>query len=211
MTQRRALLLSLLCLAGCGPSEQEGGLSVLISAPIVLGISLELLYFLTWLGCFLEPKGGPPLLWKDFLARVEARSRPPRVMLLVSFVLSVLSVVYVARTEDYRPLEKIADMGLTGIIIFGTSFLSVALVFWRLCLFFSRQAAFWACLVVAVCLVLPALPMAAGLNWGWDDFMFPAWVFPGFIGMVTGPLFVIFLLEAGIRRYLRRRAPQNNL
>jgi hypothetical protein len=181
---RRLAVLGLLFIGttgmNCGPSPEEEGAAVLLAAPFVFITALGLLWLLR-------------RLWARRYPELTVEARP---QLVTSGVLLLLAVIGGVATG-----QRGADWAPIAFWFFGTSYLTLALVVLRIWLSYRPSTAFtWAPIAPMVLMVAPALVLAVG--GGGRNFADAAdvlWILPGYLGTVTGPLFVILLVEALIR------------
>lgn len=169
----------------CGPTPTQEGQAVLVAAPLVVLLALAVQAILI-------------ALWRRRWPDVALRPRP------VLVVVGLLVGPAVAAALDEGMAEAV-----TALWLFGCSYGSLLLVATRILLFFDRRhAAALAHLPPLLLLVGPAVPLALG----WvergrlTDLAERLFVWPGYAGWVTGPLFVGLLIEAlwrGSRRAAR--------
>ncbi len=179
MRLRALPLLSLL--VACGPTPEQAGGVVLLVAAVPVAVAALLVRFLVW-------------LWRP-AERLPLSSRPALFAALGCLALGVGAAVRIDGLDEYA---------LLALALFGTSYLAVALVAWRVWLAFDRAtASTWSFVPVTSLLVAPALPLALGLA-GEDfaDVVAVAWVYPGYFGLV--PLCILVALAA--EGVARRRA-----
>jgi len=167
--------------AGCGPTSEQAGGVVLLVAPVAMALSALAVRFLLW-------------LWRP-AEKLPLSSRPALVAAGVCFALGVGAAIRVDGLDEWI---------LLALALFGTSYLAVALVTWRIWLALDRaSASTWSFLPATSLLVAPALPLALGL--AGDDFadtVAVIWVYPGYFGLV--PLCILVALAA--EGVARRRA-----
>lgn len=181
-----AVLAALLTFVGCGPSPAEAATTVALLGPLVFATDAAFLSLLL-------------LLWRrsspDWIA-------PPWPLWTAVFVGHMAFAGLVALVGDPSGAVEWLPIGYWA---FGTSHLAVALVVWRIWLFWDRSGAFvWGPTVASALLLLPALPMAAGGigaegDADLDGVVGILWMAPGYAGWVPGILFLLFLIEAGVR------------
>jgi hypothetical protein len=93
-----------------------------------------------------------------------------------------------------------------GVTIFGTSYLAVLLVAWRIWFWKRPRSSFtWVSIPVMVVYVAPAVYLAyhGSTMREVDDWLLDAWMLPGFAGWVPGGLLVVLLVEAVLRTRAR--------
>ncbi|HUU01487.1 MAG TPA: hypothetical protein VM425_08620 [Myxococcota bacterium] len=181
----------------CGPSEIEAGRAVMFVGLPVLLITLGFMLLFLW-------------LWRKVKPELSREWKPAGFALGAMALMCVLSLAGVPSDGSGRGLS----FGVSGIMEWvpfammaaGTTYLLFVLVVWRIWLVFWPKTAFgWAFLPPLVLLWWPAPLMGFGLTEGWMDFWTAAWVFPGYCGIVTGPVFLILLIEILVRIRLARR------
>jgi len=143
MDRRFAPLLLLLLVGAdvqCGPTAQEVGTTVLVSAPIVHAITMAVLWGLCALWRRREPQLRFP--WRPHVGIVAG-----------------LGVLGLAWAEAIEP-----ELILAAVWIFGTAYLAVTLFTWRIWFAIRRDGrAFLLPSLVAIVLTLgPALALATG-------------------------------------------------
>lgn len=179
----------------CGPTDQEAATAVLMAAPAVLVVSLGLLLLLL-------------KLWRRVDPALTMRPAP------LGWLFVGLSVAGLAQVPLATELGAI-DLVPIAIWAFGTSYLTILLVLWRVMLAKRPGSAFTvAPIVPMLVLTLAGVPMALGLT-GDHDFggtfytrvVGILWVYPGAAGIVAGPLLLGLLIEAMVRAR-RARSPE---
>lgn len=194
------LMLSGLLLSGCGPTNEEAARAVMMATPFVYGAGLGLMALMAFLWRKLDPDLG--INW-----------RPALIGLAAAGGVGLLSFVGVTDVPTTDPLNSTTN-GIAGVaewlpsalIAYGTSYLALLLVCWRIWLWLRPQTAFtWAYLPVLIMQLAPCPPMIFGL-WEHHDEVWLLWILPGYVGMVTGPLFLIALIEVMVRILRRKKA-----
>jgi hypothetical protein len=185
MARRLVLLVAPALLAGCGPTSREAGQAILGAAPVFVaaGPGILSLLFLCWQGARPE---------------VTMRRRPNVVPLGIALGASVVVIVAAPDAREWIvPAMQLA----------GTSYLTLLLVTWRIWMFKEPRGAFaWSWVPAFALIWLSAAVMAVVPDHPYDDgIVYFVWVMPGWGGLVAGPLLVVLLVEALVRRRLARR------
>ena len=139
--------------------------------------------------------------------------KPALIGLAVTGGVCLLSFVGVTDVPETDPLNSttngiagVAEWFPTALIAYGASYLALLLVCWRIWLWLRPRTAFtWAHLPVLILQLAPCPPMIFGL-WEKHDEVWLVWILPGYVGMVTGPLFLIALIEVMVRILRRKKA-----
>ncbi len=187
MNRYNAALL-MLVLGGCGPTAREAGGGVVVAAPVVLLLSGALLWAII-------------ALHRRREAEVSFAWRPLLTTALASLGFALLFLVFDGRRSDW-------ELGLFAIWVYGTSVLALALVVWRVWHALQPRTAMPAALIGSwAVLTLPALPLLLDDAQGGGLFAaaLTVWIYAGYAGIVTGPLWLVLFLEALVRLTLRRR------
>jgi len=200
-------------LSGCGPSEEEAARAVMMATPIVYLAGMGIMALMLFLWRKLEPRLG--INW-----------RPVLLGLALACVIGLLSIVGVTTdpppdTNGDSPWGRATTDGIPGvvgwlgiaIIFYGTSYLALLLVSWRIWLWRRPATAFtWAWVPVLFVMLAPCATMIMFSGNRSDAMRFFAeavvglWGFPGFMGMVTVPLLLIALTEVWVRvRIIQRK------
>lgn len=172
-------LFALLSLIGCGPSDQEVGMGVLISLPLVLSITYGVLSLLS-------------SRWRTVIPELLMHKEPWTLALLASVLLMLITLII--------GKEKAVSMFISGLWIFGSSYVSMALFVWRIWLKISPRTAFGYAFLLPLLWVLPAIPMMLGQTSRMQDVVLPFYVWPGYGGGATFLLFLCLMIEVGIKR-----------
>ena len=173
-------------MGGCLPSEEEAGSWVLFASPVAV-------------------LGGLVALW--LLYRLWSRRYPEIAFSLLPGVLLAVALFNGAVVKAVLKPELLGGVD-TGIIIFGTSYLSVLLVGWRIWFWRRPRTSFtWVSLLVMGIYVAPAAHLAyeGSSNREVPDLLLTAWMWPGLMGWVPGGLLVALLIEAKVRTRVRRQ------
>lgn len=173
-----AVLPILLC--GCGPTEEEAGTWVLCASPMALLAGLLLLAALY-------------RLWRRRYPEVAFR-RLPSFLMLVPLVNGAAGKVLFQ--------WKLADGTFLALAAFGTSYLAILFLIWRIWFAFDERRAFtWATLPAMALCVAPAIWFAyeGSTTQEAPDWVLAYWTWPGFMGWVPGGMFLLLLVEAAIR------------
>jgi hypothetical protein len=179
----RLTLAPLVLLAGCGPTPREAAAAVLVALPVALLVGHLLVRLLVW-------------LWRP-VRRLPLSARPALVAAGVAAAVAVATAVIAG--------EDALDWVGAALVLFGTSYLTLLLVVWRLWLLLDAvTASSWSFVPVVSISVLPGIPLLLGVSGDYADLVLVAWVLPGYGGTVAGPLLVLLVVEALVRRFARR-------
>ncbi len=174
--------------SGCGPTPQEVGSAVLLTAPIALLASFVLLGLLSRAFGDDSPKG-----------RGLGRTRLVQLCVTIALALSQIPSALSTNVDQYLPIV----LGL-----FGSSFLGIVLVCWRVWHAVDPAGArTWAPLPAIALQLLPAILLSTGwLNHFEEaDLMIGVlYFFPGCEGVVPAALLIVLLGEALVWRVLAR-------
>ena len=195
-----------LLLSGCGPSDEEAARAVMMATPLVYLAGMGIMALMLFLWRKLEPRLG--INW-----------RPVVLGLALACVIGLLSIVGVTPGPPAANSGVTTTNGIPGvvewvgfaIILYGTSYLSLLLVIWRIWLWRRPATAFtWAWTPVLFVMLAPC-PMilssdkdGAAMNF-FSEAAPGLWAFPGLVGMVTGPLLLLALIEVWVRIRQRRK------
>jgi hypothetical protein len=174
----------------CGPTEEELGRAVMVSAPGVLLAAFGMMALLVWLWRKLEPEFSMkpvPILAATGAAALGA----------------VLALIGMRGEATGTPtgVGGVVEWVPMALWAVGATYLLLLLITWRIWLLASPRHAFtWSFLPPLILVFLPAPLMALGWTDNWDEFCSMAWVFPGYLGAVTGPLLLLAIVEVVIRR-----------
>lgn len=174
------LLVALALATGCGPTTREAS----IAALVVAGAIVVLANALVW-----------PLwrLWRRVRPELDFRWRPS---VAIGLGLSALGLLAAALPYEGRMAQWLG----IGLWLAGTSYMTLFLLVWRIRVPAPNGLA-WAHAIAGALVFLPAVPLAfVGSTQGelHDALMF-VWVLPGYGGWVSGPLYVLLLIEALVR------------
>jgi len=147
-------------------------------------------------------------LWRKLKPNLSLKWKPLLVGLILALIIGSLSFVGVTKdspkdaklfTSTTDGIEGVMEWSLAALILFGTSYLSLLLVCWRIWLWRRPATAFsWSWLPVCLLMLLPCLPMVLGYSFI-SDVAVTIWILPGYSGLVTAPLFMIALIEVWVR------------
>lgn len=195
-----AVLLALIALglSGCGPTDEEVGRAILLTAvvPHALGMALMFVFH---------------ALWRPLKPDAVISLKPLLVALGVLVVAAGLSLVGVTEQGPDHPdssgVEGVVWLATIALAAFGTSYLALWLVVWRIWLAKSPRTAFtWSFLPVLAILIWPCPIMATGVTESsdaWHVLMTPnyyLWYYSGYGGLVASPVIISLLIEGLIRR-----------
>jgi len=187
------------CLAGCGPSESEAGRAVMTATPVVLGVHLGLMQFLLW-------------LWRKHRPELSMDLKPILIALAISglgalwAMLGAAYEVQIVANTSYNGFAGVMEWVPAALLGYGTTYLAFALLTWRIWLWLGPGTAFsWSFLPALVGLWIPCPIMATGLTDNWLEFWSGAWIFPGCLGAVTLPVLIVLVSEILIRLWLAKR------
>jgi hypothetical protein len=173
-------LLLLAC--ACGPTERESGHAILLMAPLITlgGVGVASLF---------------RALWKPLVSPLSQPLRDCR-NLMIALVLACLPLFFDKHLND--------EWLLVALHAVGTSYLTFLLIGVRLSLS-PRNTHLFRYVTYLPWLVLypPALYFAyvGSTTAEASDFPLQLWWFPGYAGLITGPLFLLLLVEVLVRRY----------
>jgi hypothetical protein len=172
--------------SSCGPTDEEASRAVMFAGPIVFLAGMGLLRFLLWLWRKRKP--------------VAVRWKPALVVLGVLVLGQVVSFIGLSDNA------YVSEWYFAALVLMGTSFLTLLLVIWRIWAFFSPDMAFtWSYLPAAVLIFWPCPFMLFSAETYWDFPVVVFWIFPGYMGIVTGILLAILIIEIVVRIRLARR------
>lgn len=178
---RAALLLVALVLASaCGPKTREASIAVLVAAGGIVVLANALVGLL-W------------LLWRRVRAGLGFRWRP---FVVIGLALSGVGLV----AEVVPSGGSMGEWLVIALWAVGTSYLTFFLLVWRVRLSAPHGLA-WAHAIAGTLMFAPALPLAfvGASQEPLPDALMVLWVLPGYAGFVSGPLFVLLLIEALVR------------
>lgn len=189
-------VLATLLLGGCSrPSDRDYAVPMIVSAPFLLLLALGAERALLW-------------GWRK-IDDTLAWDRRPAVGLLVVATLGTAAFLLSDKARGTSTIGGFSDfpaMVALTLLVYGTSYLALVLVVWRVWFARSRRTAFaWAFVPPFIAMVAPAVPMALGLTNGWSDVVLPMWLFPGAVGAAPAVLLAGLGIEIAVR--LRRRQP----
>lgn len=180
-----ALLLFSFVGADCTPTSAEAGSAVLLVAPVVFLVGLGILGLLR-------------VFWRPL---VELRPLEPKPLLVTFFILLVLSALGVAGPERAR------EWALVALLVFGSSFMTLLLLVWRVWFFRKKQTAFtWAPIATMAFMIFPAplFVLARPDRSVGDPVVAGLWMLPGMFGYAAVPMLVLAFGEIMVRRLLRK-------
>lgn len=180
------LAFSTLLLSACGPTEVEAGQAVLFSAALItlIGGGVTALF---------------AALWKPLAKNLQFSWRPTLVVIAGQAILQGMVLVFVG-----TPIEgtHVDDWVLTALLTVGTSYLSLQLIVVRVALI-ERVRRYYSLLSLAPWIVLYPPAVVLGV-WGSGDeagdIPLSLWILPGYVGMTTLVILVVFGVELVFRR-----------
>jgi len=189
-----------LLLSGCGPTDEEAARAVMMVTPLVYLAGLGLMALMAF-------------LWRKLKPELSLKWKPLLVGLILAIIIGALSFVGVTIetpkdsgwfTSTTDGIEGVMEWFWAALIFYGTSYLTLLLVCWRIWLWRRPATAFsWSWIPVNLLMLLPCLPMILGYKFmGYkfiSDFAEIIWIIPGYVGLVTAPLFIIALIEVWVR------------
>jgi hypothetical protein len=186
------LLALFLCAHGqasCGPTDEEAARAVMFAAPFAFLAGMGLLRLMLW-------------LWRKRKPGLLVRWRPSMVALALLVLGQIIS--FLGLSEN----TYVSEWYLAALVLMGTSYLTVLLLTWRIWFFFSADRAFtWAFLPAVVLMFWPCPLMLFCTEIQWDFAVVIFWIFPGYMGVVTGILLAVLIIEVVVRiRKARRQA-----
>ena len=175
-------VIALAALGGCGPKIDEIGVAVLVAAPFVY---LSVHFFLYLLS----------LLWRR---RYPLLRHPLKLWLIIPAVVLAIAAPFIG------PSRKL-DLAVMAYWVFGTSYLTVTLVVWRLWFIANEELAFThAQIPVAALYTMFGLACVAKAR-DLAQLGVMAFIFPGYGGLISAPLYIALIIEAAVRG---KRHPQ---
>ena len=199
-----------LLLSGCGPSDEEAARAVMMATPLVylsgMGVMALMLF-----------------LWRELEPRLGINWRPVLLGLALACVIGLLSIVGVTTDPPAANSGDTTTDGIPGvfewlghsIFLYGASYLSLLLVSWRIWLWRRPATAFtwaWTPVLFVMMAPCPAMIMFGGEHSAamrhFEEAALSLWVFPGYAGMVTGPLLLLALIEVWVRIRRKRELGQ---
>jgi hypothetical protein len=171
----------------CGPSDEEAARAVMFAAPFAFVAGMGLLRLMLWLWRKIEPV--PSVRWKPSLVALA--------VLVLGQVISFFGLSENAYVSEWY---------IAALVLMGTSYLTLLLLTWRIWFFFAPKKAFtWSFLPTVVLMFWPCPFMLASTDVSWDSAVVVLWIFPGYMGAVTGVLLAILIVEAVVRIRLARK------
>ncbi len=167
------------------PSEEEAGSWVLFASPVAVLGGLFVLWLLY-------------RLWNRRYPEISYSKLPGLLLAVALFNGAVVKAIL-------KP--ELLDGWWTGIVIFGTSYLTVLLVVWRVWFWRHPRTSFtWVSLPVMGIYVAPAAHLAymGSTTQSVHSLLLDAWMWPGIMGWVPGGLLLVLLIEAKVRTRVRR-------
>ena len=184
------LLALFLCAHGqasCGPSDEEAARAVMFAAPFAFVAGMGLLRLMLW-------------LWRKYQPVPAVRWKPALVVLGVLVLGQIIS--FLGLSEN----TYVSEWYIAALVLMGTSYLTILLLTWRIWFFFSPSKAFtWAFLPVVILMFWPCPFMLASTAVDWDFAVVIFWIFPGYMGVVTGILLAILIIEVVVRIRMARK------
>ena len=193
MALRHAIpfLALFLCAHGpssCGPTYEEAARAVMFAAPFAFVAGMGLLRLMLWLWRKRKP--------------VTVRWKPALVALGVLVFGHIISFLGLSETA------YVSEWYIAALVLMGASYLTVLLFIWRIWFFFAPNKAFtWSFLPAVILMFWPCPLMLFSTGMDWDFAVVIFWIFPGYMGVVTGILLAILIIEIVVRiRLARNRA-----
>lgn len=187
-----ALLFFTFLGSDCEPSGSEAAGAVMMASPLVFLGGLAMLAILR-------------SLWQPLIG--------PRPLLKKLHAQTLLGLLVAALIGNFVAVEA-SEWAKIAIWAFGTSYLSVLLVVWRVWLYKASESAFVLAPVATIAGLLVPVPflILAPLREEHkelkDAIVMIPWFVPGMLGYVTFPLFVAAVFEAVGRRIFAEESPQ---
>ncbi len=182
------LALSFLGAKNCQPSGPEAAGAVLIVSPFAFLGGLFVLRILYW-------------IWKPMIQSAPFFQKSFAIMFGGLLVLAPIAHVAVPGASEW------AEVALW---VFGTSYLSVLLLVWRIWLFKKSETAFSRAPIAATIGILSPVPIFLLVPFSHEftnGLTTILWMLPGFFGYVTFPLFMMAVSEAIARRIFPKESP----
>ena len=184
------LLALFLCAHGqasCGPSDEEAARAVMFAAPFAFVAGMGLLRLMLW-------------LWRKYQPVPAVRWKPALVALAVLVLGQIIS--FLGLSEN----TYVSEWYIAALVLMGTSYLTILLLTWRIWFFFSPSKAFtWSFLPVVILMFWPCPFMLASTAVDCDFAVVIFWIFPGYMGVVTGILLAILIIEVVVRIRMARK------
>ncbi len=174
--------------ADCEPSGPEAVGAVMAASPFVFVAGLVMLSLLYW-------------IWKPMLQSPRFFHKSFGITLCVLIVLSPIAYFTVPGASKWAGV---------ALWMFGTSYLSVLLVVWRIWLFKKSETAFSHAPLAALIGILspaPILFLAPLSHEATNALTIIPWLWPGLLGYTTFPLFMMAVFEAIGRRVFPKESP----
>ncbi len=177
--------LGAILLSGCGPTEREAGQAVLMVAPL-----------LTLAGTLVA--AAYARMWRPLVKGLRFDARPSLYVAGVQGVLALYIAIFAGGEADWL---------LTALCFVGSSYLAFQCVCLRLGIVAGlRRHYTWLSLLPWLLLYGQALGFGffGSTSTEADGIGVILWCFPGYLGLVTGPLMLLLAAEVFVRR--RRQA-----
>ncbi len=167
----------------CGPSVYEASAAVLLATPVVV--------MLAWLILV-----GLHRVWERVRPVGKLGWRTPGLLSGLALAMGVFAMV------GEPSGDSVTEWWLAAFWFFGSSFIAVALLVWRIAFAISpERAARNALSVASAILVLPAVPaLSSGAGSTFFEWAIASWVYPGVFGISPLVLLVVLFSEAAVRR-----------
>jgi hypothetical protein len=172
--------------ASCGPTDEEAARAVMFAAPFAFLAGMGLLRLLLW-------------LWRK-RRPLTVRWRPALVALFVLLLGQIISLLGLSENA------YVSEWYIAALALMGSSYLTILLLTWRIWFFFTPQKAFtWSFLPVVVLMFWPCPFMLFSTEVQWDFAVVIFWIFPGYMGVVTGILLAGLIIEIAVRIHRARK------
>ena len=180
---RSVVVLFILGLGGCGPSRKEAGTAVILASPLVflIGLGFVWIFYKLWSRRFPDLK----MSWKPGI--------------ICTICLLLFSLPFMVNLP-----QKTLDWAVSALWIFGTSYLTVLFIVFRISFFFSQNTFTWIAIPLILFYSFFALSLIDSESSASFELFMILCIFPGYGGIVSGIVFLILLIEVLIRTQKNR-------
>jgi hypothetical protein len=185
-------LVALSFLGGnCEPNGPESAGAAMIASPFAFLAGLVMLLFLHW-------------IWKPM---IDAQP-----FFRKSFVTTLGVLVGLSLLGNFA-VPGASEWAMPAVGLFGTSYLSVLLLVWRIWLFKKKETAFSRAPIATLITLMAPVPILLWVPLPKEvvnSVTALLWILPGLAGYVTFPLFMMAVSEAIARRIFPKNAQGND-
>jgi hypothetical protein len=176
-------LAVLLLAAGCGPTPEEAARAVLVTLPVAIAVGHLFARLLTWLW---RPLGRPPIAARPALVAMAVATAAATIVLVVGG-------------------DAVLEWVGAALALYGATYLVLSFVAWRLWLHIHPETpGSWSFIAAQSISVFPGLPLLYGVDGQYADAVITGWIVVGYMGLVAGPILLILIVEALVRRHRLR-------